>query len=114
MSQLILSDTFTLEEAAAYLKISPQSVLRQATQGNLPGRKVDNDWRFLKSAIDSWLKPSSDRFSVRESNSSMAPDMSRVRLLQQAGAFADDDSLAELRDAIYQARGRAEVDECLE
>ena len=36
---------------------------------------------------------------------------SRSTLLQQAGAFADDTSLAELRTTIYQARGRSEVNE---
>jgi hypothetical protein len=46
----------------------------------------------LKSAIDNWLHPVDGR----------------QILLQQAGAFADDDSLAELRRAIYQERGRLE------
>ncbi len=40
----------------------------------------------------------------------MFDEGSRV-LLQQAGALADDESLAELRSTIYQARGRSEVDE---
>jgi hypothetical protein len=35
---------------------------------------------------------------------------SRQVMLQQIGAFADDDSLSELTEAIYQARGRSEID----
>jgi hypothetical protein len=35
----------------------------------------------------------------------------RAILLQQAGILADDDSLAELRATIYQARGRSEINE---
>jgi hypothetical protein len=35
---------------------------------------------------------------------------SKAIFLQQAGSFADDDSLPDLRDSIYQARGRSETD----
>jgi hypothetical protein len=31
-------------------------------------------------------------------------------LLQQAGVFADDPALAEIRKTIYENRGRSEVD----
>ncbi len=51
--------------------------------------------RFLKVAIDDWLRSQG----------------SRSTLLQQAGAFADDASLRELRESIYQDRGRSEVEE---
>ncbi len=56
---------------------------------------MKNNWRFLIAAINNWLRSQS----------------SRTILLQQAGALADDDSLAQLRATIYQARGRSEVDE---
>ena len=88
-------EVFTLEEAAAYLKLSPETILRQAAQGQLPGRKIEDTWRFLKAAIDHWL-------SLQDS---------RMLLLQQAGALADDESLSDLRAAIYQARERSESNE---
>jgi hypothetical protein len=69
--------------------------LRQATQGTLPGREIEGRWRFLRSAINSWL--------------SMQP--SRSVLLQQVGAFANDPLLPELRASVYRERGRSEVDE---
>ena len=94
MSPTILSEVLTPEEVAAYLRLSPDVVMRQAEQGLLPGRKIEDSWRFLKSAIDHWL--------------SVQP--SRITLLQQVGAFADDPLLAELRSAIYADRGRSEVD----
>jgi Helix-turn-helix domain len=87
------SNVLTIEELAD-LKISPETVLLQATQGRLPGRKIADNWRFLKDAIDDWLR-SQD---------------SRTIFLQQAGAFADDESLEELRTQIYQDRGRSEVE----
>ena len=36
---------------------------------------------------------------------------SKAIFLQQAGSFADDDSLSDLRNSIYQARGRSETDD---
>lgn len=95
MERVTLPNVLTLEEASEYLRLSVEALLRQVSQGNIPGRKIENDWRFLKVAIDDWLRQES----------------SRSMLLQQAGALADDDSLAQLRATIYHARGRSEVDE---
>lgn len=94
MEQITLPDVLTLEETSAYLRLPIEAVLRQASQGNIPGRKIENDWRFLKVAIDDWLRSQTGR-SI---------------LLTQVGMLADDDSLAELRTTIYQQRGRTEVD----
>jgi hypothetical protein len=95
MEQITLPDVLTLEEASAYLQLPVEAVLSQASKGNIPGRKIENDWRFLKVAIDDWL-----RFQT-----------GRSILLTQAGILTDDNSLAELRATIYQERGRSEVDE---
>ncbi len=95
MERLTLPEVLTLEEVSEYLRLPVETLHRQALQGKLPGRKIENEWRFLKVAIDDWLRSQS----------------SRSTLLQQAGSFADDTSLAELRTSIYQARGRSEVDE---
>ena len=92
---MTMPDVLTLEEVAGYLRIPQEIVERQALRGRIPGRKIEDTWRFLKAAIDDWLR-SHD---------------SRDILLQQAGALADDDSLAELRANIYAARGRPETDE---
>ncbi|MGA9383106.1 MAG: helix-turn-helix domain-containing protein [Phormidium sp.] len=90
-----MPDVLTLEEVSTYLRLPAETILRQTLQGNIPGRKIEEDWRFLKDAIDDWLRSQS----------------SRTVLLIQSGALADDDSLAELRTTIYQARERSEVDE---
>jgi hypothetical protein len=68
-------------------------IIRQAARGALPGRQIEDTWRFLKAAIDDWLR-SHD---------------SRTLLLQQAGALAADPTLPALRQAIYTARSRPEV-----
>lgn len=91
----LTNNTFTLEEAAMYLKLPIEAVIQQADQGLLPGRKINNTWRFLRTAIDNWLRNSNGR----------------QILLQQAGLFAQDESLAELRRQIYAARGRSETEQ---
>ena len=83
----------TLNEAADYLQLPVETVAQQAEAGQMPGRRIDNTWRFLKAAIDNWLYQDS-----------------RQLFLQQAGAFADDETLPLLLQQIYEARGRYEVD----
>lgn len=82
----------TLQEAASYLQLSAETVAQQAEAGQIPGRRVDNTWRFLKAAIDRWLYQDS-----------------RQIFLQQAGAFADDETLPLLLQQIYEARGHYDV-----
>ncbi len=45
----------TLEEIAGHLKVSEKTILRMVRAGDLPGLKVSNQWRFLRTAIDDWL-----------------------------------------------------------
>ncbi len=93
-TDLSMNNTLTLEEAAMYLKLPIDTIAQQADQGMLPGRKINDTWRFLRAAVDNWLRNSDGR----------------QILLQQVGAFADDESLAALRAEIYAERGRPEVD----
>lgn len=91
---ILFPDVLTLEETATYLRLSPDIVQRQATPGNLPGRSIEGIWRFLKVAIDEWLRGQDPR----------------TTLLQQAGILADDPTLPLLRAEIYQNRGRSEME----
>jgi Helix-turn-helix domain len=95
MNRVAIPDVLTLEEVSTYLRLSIEIVDNLASKGSIPGRKIENDWRFLKLAIDDWL---------------CAKNSSSV-LLSQSGVFADDDSLAQLRSSIYQARERSEIDD---
>jgi excisionase family DNA binding protein len=94
MNRITLPDILTLEETSDYLRLPIETIEGQASKGNIPGRKIAGDWRFLKTAVDDWLRAKN----------------SRLTLLNQAGAFASDDSLAQMREAIYQARERSEID----
>lgn len=82
----------TVDGVAAYLRLPQDLIIKEAERGVLPGRRIGDTWRFLKSAIDGWLRTQDGR----------------AVLLQQAGALAADESLPALLDSIYAARQRPE------
>ena len=52
-------DVLTLEEAAIYLKIEYADIRRMVKEQGLPGRKIGEEWRFLRGAIADWLRAAS-------------------------------------------------------
>jgi excisionase family DNA binding protein len=88
-------DVLTLEEVAAFLRVPIDAAEELANRGTLPARRIRGEWRFLRSAIEEWLRQ---------------PDYKRA-LMAQAGSLRNDTSLAEIRNNIYAARGRLEVDD---
>ena len=46
----------TIEQVAAFLQVSKDTVYRLAKTGSLPGAKIGQQWRFLKSEVDAWLE----------------------------------------------------------
>jgi excisionase family DNA binding protein len=40
---------------AAVLKVSPEAVRSHAEEGELPGRRFGEDWRFARVAVLAWL-----------------------------------------------------------
>ena len=93
---LVEKSVLTLEEVAEYLRLPRELVEREASQGHIPGRRIEETWRFLRAAIDDWLRTQD----------------SRTILLQQAGALAEDQTLEELRQSVYLARDRSETEPC--
>ena len=75
------------------MNLAQQAFRRGVRLRSLPGRRIEDTWRFLRDALDDWLR-SQDSHAI---------------LLQQAGALADDEDLADLRAAIYAERGRPEI-----
>jgi excisionase family DNA binding protein len=86
-------DVLTLAEAAAYLRVAEGDVLRTVREQKLPGRLIAGQWRFLKAAIQDWLR-------------SAPPRGSTEALLRWAGAFKDDPDLEEIVREAYRKRGR--------
>lgn len=92
MNELLISHILNLKEVAEYLRLPEEKIERQALRGGIPGRRIDDEWRFLRSAVDDWLR-SHDPRSI---------------LLSQAGSLSDDEALDDLRLMIYSDRGRPE------
>ncbi|WP_376791570.1 SPFH domain-containing protein [Thermoflexus sp.] len=51
-------EVMTVEEAAAYLKVSPEDVLQLIESGQLKARKIGTTYRISRSAIEEFLKGS--------------------------------------------------------
>ncbi len=47
---------FDVEGLARYLHLTPAAILRMAERGQLPGRKIRGEWRFVPSEIHHWLE----------------------------------------------------------
>lgn len=88
-------EVLTLAEAAAYLRVGEDAVLEAVRRQHLPGRKVRDEWRFLKSALQEWLRTPDDRSFWTT----------------HLGALKDDPYLEEMVKQIYKERGRAAVEE---
>ena len=52
----LLDDVLTPAEAAAYLRVSEDAVLKQANDGMIPAQRVGGEWRFLRKALSDWLQ----------------------------------------------------------
>ena len=48
-------EVLTLEQLAELLSLDAESVRALAEQGELPGRKLGEEWRFSRSAVLDWL-----------------------------------------------------------
>ena len=48
-------EVLTLEGAAELLQLTPEAVAELAAAGELPGRRIGDDWRFSRAAVLAWL-----------------------------------------------------------
>ncbi len=92
------TEVFNLSDAAAYLRVSEAELLCLVTDQALPGRQFGREWRFLKSAIQDWLRTPPKRGS-------------REAILSVAGAWKDDPLVEEELKEIYRKRREHLVEE---
>ena len=88
-----IAEVLTLAEAADYLRVSTDETLRLVSEQGLPGRRTSEDWRFLKNALQEWLKQP-ERLG------------GSTALLSLAGQFAADPFLDQIVEEAYRLRGR--------
>jgi excisionase family DNA binding protein len=88
------SEVLTLAEAAAYLRLPEADVMRLVDEQGLSARQLGTEWRFLKAAIQDWLR------------SGPTPKPSKEAQLAVAGSWKDDPYVDEELKEIYRRRGR--------
>lgn len=88
-------EVLTLLETATFLRITPDEVLSLVDEQGLPGRRIGENWRFLKLALHDWLKSSPPKTGI----------------LSFAGAIAGDPHAVEMLESIYRERGRPATEE---
>ena len=92
---IVSPDVLTLAEAAAYLRVSEGEIVELTRRQGLPGRKVGDQWRFLKAAIQEWLRlPERENFWWKH-----------------FGALKEDPYLQDIVEQIYRDRGRPVTEE---
>lgn len=50
-----LPEVLTAGEAATMLRVSEPQLLQAAERGDLPGRRIGDQWRFSRAALSAWL-----------------------------------------------------------
>ncbi len=93
MNVPLQKQVLNLANAAVFLHLPRQKVRALAEAGELRGRKIGRDWRFLKSDLENWVRGDLDPTQA---------------LLQQAGLFKDSEVFPEVVEAIRKARQRSE------
>ena len=48
-------EILTLEEVAAYLRLTPQTIYKWAQEKRIPAVKLGKEWRFRRSILDRWI-----------------------------------------------------------
>jgi excisionase family DNA binding protein len=92
------NEVLTLAEAAAYLRFPETDVLRLIEEQGLPARRLEEEWRFSKAAILTWL----------------STPLSKGRkpgIWDAAGILKDDPYLEAMLHEIDRMRGRPTTSE---
>jgi len=50
-----MPDVLTAGEAASLLRVGEREVVEAAERGELPGRRIGDEWRFSREAVMAWL-----------------------------------------------------------
>ncbi len=83
-----MHEIMTIEEVAAYIRVSERTVYDWAQKGELPGGKLGTTWRFKRDEIEKWvndrLSQSSDKKPAAHATTSFVLTPERIVLLDHA------------------------------
>ncbi len=60
------NETMDLDQLATYLQRDVREVIKLASRGHLPGRRVGGEWRFARAEINHWLETQLSSYSEHE------------------------------------------------
>lgn len=86
-------EVLTLAEAATFLRIDEESVVRLVNEQGLPGRSVGDGWRFLRSGLRAWLITPNFQYG-------------KDAVLDIIGSWKDDPLVEQKLKTTYARRGR--------
>lgn len=95
-----ICDVLTLSETATYLRLPEADVVRMVREQNLSARQVGSEWRFLKAAIQDWLRAGTPSLQAN-----------REAWMSMAGKYKDDPDLQRICEEAYRQRGRSSTEE---
>lgn len=67
-------DILTIKDVADYLKLTERTLYRLAQEGQVPGFKVGNSWRFKRADIERWIEDQKERVLKAERATSGSHD----------------------------------------
>ncbi len=80
-----MHEIMTIEEVAAYLRVSERTVYDWAQKGDLPGGKLGTTWRFKREDVENWVNSRISKKSAQAipsgSKALLSPD--RVLILDE-------------------------------
>jgi excisionase family DNA binding protein len=101
-----MTDWLTTNEAAEYLKITPEVVRQKARRGTFSFAKVGQEFRFSKDALDAWLKAGGDAGEKERA--------AQRRREEAAAALAEVRELADQAISYLEVVGQAKADQVAE
>ena len=93
-------EVLTLSEAAAYLRLPEAEVMRMVREQNLGARQIGAEWRFLRAAIQDWLRAGTPSLQAN-----------KEAWMSLAGKYKDDPDLLRICEEAYRQRGRPSTEE---
>ena len=71
-------DILAIPDVASLLKVAEKTVYGPAQKGDLPAFKVGGQWRFRRTAIDSWIDVKTQAASGQLPNNGPKPSRSNL------------------------------------
>jgi excisionase family DNA binding protein len=59
-----MREVMNIRQASQYLGVSPDTLYKYLSRGNMPAFKLGNRWRFKKTMLDRWMEHQSSDASL--------------------------------------------------